>query len=205
MGLAHGDFSTKMHTLNIEEANGPGGARHRIVPQNRPKSEDLRLFLVACLVRRLVSFHLVHLFAGVLTARTKSLGKHDLVMGYTKSIVPVVTSLTAAFVLSLMLITPSASACSLASPIPDWLSFVLNHGFANLNPDCTLTWRTGEVTDLNGNPIAPSPIYAFPQQYGIVFFFVGLVLSVIGIFLTIRSRRLNVKPHNSSDPVARTS
>lgn len=111
-------------------------------------------------------------------------------MRYRVRIVPA-ASLIVAFVLSLILIAPSASACSLAQ-MPDWLSFVLNHGLANLNPDCTLTWKTGEVTDLNGNIVTQSP-YALLQQYGIVFFFVGLVLAVVGIYLTVRSRHPNVK------------
>src|SRR6267142_4672393 len=102
----------------------------------------------------------------------------------------------ASFVLSLTLSAPVASACSLAQ-VPDWLSFVLNHGLANLNPDCTLTWKTGEVTDLNGNLVGPLP-YAFLQRYGVVFFFAGLILAVIGIYLAIRSRTLNAKSQRGS-------
>ncbi len=93
------------------------------------------------------------------------------------------------FVLFLMLFTPSASACSLAEPLPDWLQFVLGHGLATLNPDCTLTWKTGEMTDLNGN-LVTQPIYAIIQRYGIAFFIAGAVLTIMGVYLTIRSRRL---------------
>ena len=54
----------------------------------------------------------------------------------------------------LTLIARSASACSLAGPIPDWLQVVLSRGLATLNADCTLTWKSGEVTNLNGNLIS---------------------------------------------------
>jgi hypothetical protein len=101
-----------------------------------------------------------------------------------------------AFALYLALISPTASACSLAQ-MPDWLNFVLGHGLANLNPDCTLTWKGGEVTDLNGNLVGPLP-YAFLQQYGVIFFFVGFILAVIGIYLTVRPRSLNAKSHRTS-------
>src|SRR5437870_12668242 len=51
----------------------------------------------------------------------------------------------------LTLIARSASACSLAGPIPAWLQVVLSRGLATLNADCTLTWKSGEVTNRNGN------------------------------------------------------
>src|SRR5437870_13656915 len=54
----------------------------------------------------------------------------------------------------LTLIARSASACSLAGPIPDWLQVVLSRGLATLNADCTLTWKSGEVTNLNGTLIS---------------------------------------------------
>jgi hypothetical protein len=101
-----------------------------------------------------------------------------------------------ALALYLTLISPTASACSLAQ-MPDWLDFVLSHGLANLNPDCTLTWKGGEATDLNGNLVGPLP-NAFLQQYGVIFFFVGLVLAVIGIYLTIRSKSLYAKSQRTS-------
>jgi hypothetical protein len=106
-----------------------------------------------------------------------------------------VVSLMAA-ALYLTLISPTASACSLAQK-PDWLDFVLSHGLANLNPDCTLTWKSGEVTDLNGNLVGPLP-YAFLQQYGVIFFFAGLILAVVGFYLAIRSRSLNAKSQRTS-------
>src|SRR6266849_2314275 len=104
-------------------------------------------------------------------------GSTRLAMRYAKSTALVVSLMASALYLTVM--SPTASACSLAQ-MPDWLNFVLSHGLANLNPDCTLTWKSGEVTDLNGNLVGPLP-YAFVQQYGVIFFFAGLILAVIGI------------------------
>jgi len=121
-------------------------------------------------------------------------GSTGLPMRYAKS-TALVVSLTASAVY-LTLVSPTASACSLAQ-MPDWLNFVLSHGLANLNPDCTLTWKSGEGTDLNGNLVGPLP-YAFLQRYGAVFFFAGLILAVIGIYLTIRFRSLTARSQRAS-------
>jgi hypothetical protein len=92
-------------------------------------------------------------------------------------------------------LVPPVSACSLnASLVPAWLQFVLSHGLATLNPDCTLTWKTGVVTDLNGNPLSP-PALVFMQQYGAALFVVGVILAVIGTYLISKSkRRLPIQP-----------
>ncbi len=94
---------------------------------------------------------------------------------------------TTAAVLFVLFAVPPVSACSLAEPVALWLQVVLSHGLATLNPDCTLTWKTGETTDLNGNLITP-PALLFMQRYGIAFFVVGVVLFLVGAYLTFRSR-----------------
>jgi hypothetical protein len=111
---------------------------------------------------------------------------------YAKS-ATLIVALTSAITILLPLISSQASACSLAHSI-DWLDFVESHGLAHLNPDCTVTWKTGVVTDLNGNPI--SPPYAFLQENGVLSFFAGLILAVAGVYLTVRSVRMNNKATN---------
>jgi hypothetical protein len=95
-----------------------------------------------------------------------------------------------------MFIPPSVSACSLAQT-PDWLNFVLNHSLANLNPDCTLTWKTGVVTDLSGNIISPSRLSSLLLQSGELLFLVGAVLTITGVMLIVMSRRRPVESHVS--------
>ena len=111
--------------------------------------------------------------------------------------IPVAASLLAASFLTVTFAVPSASACSLAEPVAPWLQFVLSHGLASLNPDCTLTWKTGETTDLSGN-LVTSPIDLFMQQYGIAFFVVGVALSLLGGYLFYRSRRLSRTPERAN-------
>lgn len=106
-------------------------------------------------------------------------------MRYAWQTISVVVTLA----LSVALFAPSASACSLAQ-VPDWLGYVLNHGLANLNADCTLTWKTGVVTDLNGNILYPPPAYGPVLQYGVGFFLAGLALMIVGGALILKSRRL---------------
>ena len=111
--------------------------------------------------------------------------------------IPLVASLVAASFLTVTLAVPPVSACSLAEPVAPWLQFVLSHGLASLNPDCTLTWKTGETTDLSGN-LVTSPIYLLMQQYGIAFFVVGVALSLLGGYLIFRSRRLPRTPERAN-------
>lgn len=73
---------------------------------------------------------------------------------------------------------PHASACSLAYA-PKWLDFVLNRGLAKLNPDCTLTWATGDVTDLSGNTLSTD---AWPEP-GLILFLLGAAMFTVGILL----------------------
>ena len=118
-------------------------------------------------------------------------------MERAESIVPLVTATIIAAFLTMTITVPPVSACSLAEPVAPWLQFVISHGLATLNPDCTLTWKTGETTDLNGN-LVTSPASVFVQQYGTVFFAAGVALALIGVYLTSRSRRL-LKPKADHD------
>ncbi len=107
--------------------------------------------------------------------------------------VPLLVLIALATFLSASFAVPTVSACSLASPAP-WLQFVLDHGLATITPDCRLVWQTGVVTDLNGNMIS-SPTYLFVQQFGVVFFVVGVVLTLVGAYLVCRAKRLG-RPKN---------
>ncbi len=92
--------------------------------------------------------------------------------------------------LSASLVVSPVSACSLASPVAPWLQFVLDHNLATLTPDCRLVWQTGVVTDLNGNVIS-SPTNLFFQQFGVVFFAVGVALTLFGVYLVFRAKRFS--------------
>ena len=118
-------------------------------------------------------------------------------MKHLGRIIPLVASLLAASFLTVTVAIQPVSACSLAEPVAPWLQFVLSHGLASLNPDCTLTWKTGETTDLNGN-LVTSPIYLFTQQYGLAFFFIGVTLSLLGGYLILRSMRLPKRPERAN-------